>query len=313
MRPDPDQASGVAVRRLPRAVAMFGAARTFRGSRASHRRARRDGRPGPPLFRPQLPTNAGHRSDAPLPRPIPRSEPSVCARMRGRPPRLQCIPDEDSAMKDHYYLDNASTTWPKPEPVYRFMDSFFRSHGVNPGRAGHTLANEAEQMIFETRRLLAQFFGYRGGPQPGGVHPERHRFAEHRAVRPPSAKATHVVTTRVEHNSVLRPLYHLERDCAVRVARVGADAEGYVDPGAIRDALDPLTPGSGGKPWLERARIGPGSRRDRGGRSRGRSRLRRRHRPERGRHPHRHGRARYRRPVLHRTQGPVRADGDRGG
>ena len=41
-------------------------------------------------------------------------------------------------MKEHYYLDNASTTWPKPEPVYRFMDAFFRSHGVNPGRAGHT-------------------------------------------------------------------------------------------------------------------------------------------------------------------------------
>ena len=58
-------------------------------------------------------------------------------------------------MKEHYYLDNASTTWPKPEPVYRFMDAFFRSHGVNPGRAGHTLAIEAEQMIFETRRLLA--------------------------------------------------------------------------------------------------------------------------------------------------------------
>jgi len=67
-------------------------------------------------------------------------------------------------MKEHYYLDNASTTWPKPEPVYRFMDSFFRSHGVNPGRAGHTLAIEAEQMIFETRRLLAQFFGFRGDP-----------------------------------------------------------------------------------------------------------------------------------------------------
>ena len=44
-------------------------------------------------------------------------------------------------MKDHYYLDNASTTWPKPEPVYRFMDIFFRSHGVNPGRAGHTLGH----------------------------------------------------------------------------------------------------------------------------------------------------------------------------
>ncbi len=39
-------------------------------------------------------------------------------------------------MKEYFYFDNASTTWPKLEPVYQFMDSFFRSHGVNPGRAG---------------------------------------------------------------------------------------------------------------------------------------------------------------------------------
>ena len=67
-------------------------------------------------------------------------------------------------MKDNYYFDNAATTWPKPEVVYQFMDSFFRSHGVNPGRSGHTLAVEAEQMIVETRRLLAQFFNYKGDP-----------------------------------------------------------------------------------------------------------------------------------------------------
>ena len=67
-------------------------------------------------------------------------------------------------MKDNYYFDNAATTWPKPEPVYQFMDSFFRSHGVNPGRSGHVLAVEAEQMIVETRRLLAQFFNHQGDP-----------------------------------------------------------------------------------------------------------------------------------------------------
>ena len=49
----------------------------------------------------------------------------------------------------------------------------------------------------------------------------------------------HAVTTRVEHNSVLRPLAHLERDRGVRVTRVGSDAWGYVDPDALRDALRP--------------------------------------------------------------------------
>ena len=143
-------------------------------------------------------------------------------------------------MKEHYYLDNASTTWPKPEPVYRFMDAFFRSHGVNPGRSGHTLAIEAEQMIFETRRLLAQFFGFRGDPNrvvfTGNVTDSLNI-----ALFGLIGEGDHVVTTRVEHNSVLRPLYHLERDCGVQVTRVGADAEGYVDPDAVRDALRPRT------------------------------------------------------------------------
>ena len=49
-------------------------------------------------------------------------------------------------MKDHYYFDNAATTWPKPECVYQYMDSFYRGYGVNPGRAGHEMAVEAERI-----------------------------------------------------------------------------------------------------------------------------------------------------------------------
>ena len=54
-------------------------------------------------------------------------------------------------MKEHYYFDNAATSWPKPESVYQYMDQFFRAYGVNPGRSGHTLAVEAETMIVQTR------------------------------------------------------------------------------------------------------------------------------------------------------------------
>ena len=143
-------------------------------------------------------------------------------------------------MKEHYYLDNAATTWPKPEPVYRFMDAFFRSHGVNPGRSGYALAIEAEQMIVETRRLLAQFFGFRGDPNRV-VFTQNVTDSLNIALFGLIGEGDHVITTRVEHNSVLRPLNHLERDRAVRVTRVKSDSEGYVDPDAIRDALGPRT------------------------------------------------------------------------
>ena len=143
-------------------------------------------------------------------------------------------------MKEHYYLDNASTTWPKPEPVYQFMDAFMRSHGVNPGRSGHVLAVEAEQMIFETRRLLAQFFGFSGDPNRV-VFTQNVTDSLNTVLFGLVGKGDHIISTRVEHNSVLRPLYHLERDHGVRITRVGRDAEGYVDPDAIRDALCPQT------------------------------------------------------------------------
>ena len=56
------------------------------------------------------------------------------------------------------YLDNAATTFPKPKEVYDFMDSFYRNHGVNPGRSGFDAAIETEDMVMETRRMLTKLF-----------------------------------------------------------------------------------------------------------------------------------------------------------
>lgn len=143
-------------------------------------------------------------------------------------------------MKENYYLDNASTTWPKPEPVYRFMDEFFRHYGVNPGRSGHELALEAEKMTVETRRLLAGFFGFSGDF-------ERVVFTQnatdslntalHGLLRP----GDHVVTTRTEHNSVLRPLHALQQAGVVEATYVAHDEPGYVEPGRIAAAMRPDT------------------------------------------------------------------------
>ncbi len=143
-------------------------------------------------------------------------------------------------MKDHYYFDNAATTLPKPEVVYQFMDQFFRSHGVNPGRSGHELAVEAEAMIVQTRRLLGQFFGYAGDPS-------RVTFSQNATDSMNAALSgilnpgDHLVITRMEHNCVLRPANHFERDQDVEVTRVTADGQGYVDPDEIRKSIKPNT------------------------------------------------------------------------
>lgn len=143
-------------------------------------------------------------------------------------------------MKENFYFDNAATTWPKPEPVYRFMDEFFRSHGVNPGRAGHTLSVEAEMMVVKTRRLLAGFFGF-GGDSGRVVFSQNATDSLNMAMYGMLEPGDHLVITRIEHNSVLRPANHLERDIGVAVTRVGRDGAGYVDPDDIRRAITPKT------------------------------------------------------------------------
>lgn len=133
------------------------------------------------------------------------------------------------------YFDNAATSYPKPEQVYVFMDQFFRRSGVNPGRSGYDRCLEAGQLLEDTRRQLATLFG---GRDPhhlvfGYNSTDALNLSIFGLVQP----GDHVVTTTLEHNSVLRPLHHLARDRQVEVDHVPFDSAGFVDPGAIRARL----------------------------------------------------------------------------
>jgi len=143
-------------------------------------------------------------------------------------------------MKENIYFDNAATTWPKPEPVYRYMDSFFRTNGVNPGRGGHAMAAESEQMAFATRQMLAQFFGFSGDANRV-VFSLNGTDALNLAIAGLTQAGDHVVTTRIEHNAVLRITNHLERDAAVEVTRVPSDKNGYIDANRIESAIQKNT------------------------------------------------------------------------
>ncbi len=139
-------------------------------------------------------------------------------------------------MKEQYYLDNAATTWPKPERVYTTMDQFFRQYGVNPGRAGHEMAVEAERMITETRRLLASFFNHTGDPQRV-VFTQNATDSLNMTLFGLVQPGDHVITSRLEHNSVTRPTNHMERDMNVEVSQIQRDGEGYLDPEDIQKAI----------------------------------------------------------------------------
>ena len=61
-------------------------------------------------------------------------------------------------MENLIYLDNGATSYPKPDEVYTFMDSFYRNFGVNPGRSGYDLCMETGAVVDTTRKMLADLF-----------------------------------------------------------------------------------------------------------------------------------------------------------
>jgi cysteine desulfurase family protein len=137
------------------------------------------------------------------------------------------------------YLDNAATSFPKPEAVYHALDRFARHDLANPGRAGHKMALGAERALDEARHLLNQFFHGQG--------PERFIFtlnctdALNMAFKGVLREGDHVVTTDLEHNSVSRPLRALELAGTISLTRVRADGGGTIDPGDVRRAVTPRT------------------------------------------------------------------------
>ena len=137
------------------------------------------------------------------------------------------------------YLDNAATSFPKPESVYQALDRFARQDLANPGRAGHKMALAAERALDDARHLLNQFFGGKG--------PERWIFtlngtdALNMACKGVLNDGDHVITTDLEHNSVSRPLRALELAGRITLTRIHADGEGTVDPDAVRKAITPQT------------------------------------------------------------------------
>jgi cysteine desulfurase family protein len=133
------------------------------------------------------------------------------------------------------YLDNAATTFPKPECVYEAMDKFLREKGANPGRAGHRMSVEAEQEIEKARFTVAGFLGIKS--------PERLVFtfnatdALNMGIKGLLCKGDHVITSRLEHNSVSRPLSGLEKQGAITVTRVENSDDGFISPDDIRKAV----------------------------------------------------------------------------
>jgi cysteine desulfurase/selenocysteine lyase len=136
------------------------------------------------------------------------------------------------------YLDNAATSWPKPESVYQAMDSFMRHTGASPGRSGHLLSVAAARIIHETREGLCQLFGIADPSHI--VFTANATESLNLAIRGLLHIGDHAITSSLEHNSVMRPLRALEEK-GIEVSVVNCAANGSLDPGDIERAIRPYT------------------------------------------------------------------------
>lgn len=138
-------------------------------------------------------------------------------------------------MEDLIYLDNGATTFPKPQEVHDFMYEFYQKHGVNPGRSGYDKALETEEIVRSTRGLLAEFFN--------GTDSERLTFSYNASdslnmiISGTLSRGDHVISTTLEHNSVLRPLYVKEQEGMIEVTYIPFDDRGFLDPDDFKKAF----------------------------------------------------------------------------
>ena len=130
------------------------------------------------------------------------------------------------------YLDNAATSWPKPESVYKEMDQFIRKYGANPGRAGHQMAAEAGRRIYDVREKLADFFGANDSTEIIFTSSATHSL--NLGIKGVIEKGDHVITSCLEHNSVIRPLKELERNQIIDLTVIGLNPSGQLDFDALK-------------------------------------------------------------------------------
>lgn len=132
------------------------------------------------------------------------------------------------------YLDNAATTFPKPESVYAKMDDCMRNYCANPGRSGHKMAMESARVVEETRDIIAKLFNIKNPMDV--VYTFNATDSLNLAIKGFLKPGDHVITTTMEHNSVLRPIMELE-NIGVEHTFVQADEEGRIDPKDVETAI----------------------------------------------------------------------------
>ncbi|MFH1019761.1 MAG: aminotransferase class V-fold PLP-dependent enzyme [Pseudomonadota bacterium] len=137
------------------------------------------------------------------------------------------------------YLDNAATSFPKPPEVAEAMHRLIREISLSPGRSAHRFSLAASRVIFTARELLAGFFGCRDSSRV--VFTSNVTEALNVGIFGLLAPGDRILTTGMEHNSVMRPLRHLEKTRGIVLTILPTGPTGAIDPDDIPKRLGAKT------------------------------------------------------------------------
>ena len=139
------------------------------------------------------------------------------------------------------YFDNAATTFPKPEEVYSFMDTFYRSCGVNVGRGQHKLASKASALMEETRKLLLKLFHC---PNKKVIFTSTATEAINVILQGIDIpKDSYVYVSPFEHNAITRTLHHLQKTIPFQIEQLSVDSNSLLyNPDAIKAQFEKNKP-----------------------------------------------------------------------
>lgn len=133
------------------------------------------------------------------------------------------------------YLDNASTTFPKPKVVSDSIYNFLVNIGGNPGRSNHNNGMESNRLLLEARETIASFFNFNNISNV--IFASNITSSLNILINGCLKKGDHVITSSIEHNSVLRPLFKLENNNLIELSIVNSNEFGFINVVDIKNAI----------------------------------------------------------------------------
>lgn len=126
------------------------------------------------------------------------------------------------------YLDNAATSYPKPEIVAKAMYDFMINNGTSSGRGSYQKAMQSDFLVYETRKLVGGLFKFKDYKKV--IFTSNVTESLNLALRGILEENDHVITSSIEHNAVWRCLKTLEKERNITITKVKASKEGYTNP-----------------------------------------------------------------------------------